>query len=264
MTMDGNVQPATTSVVEPVAPVVNTVQPIVPTQPSADEILNQKIAEAVAKVVGEQTEKAKREIQSIKDKSVAEVAAAQRRARLAETTLDSTRQKIAEDDPTLAEKLELVALRAEKGGRMTLEQEDEQRRQQETFHVQFVTGLQETVSEMGIDPADKKIDWAEDATNYLEIQKRVMKSVAKIKKEQDLTNAASVDAKIKAAIAQVKKDLGADEANSVNTAPSGGVSGTGIPTDMKQFRTWVASLSQTDYEKRKPEIDKLLEEGKIK
>jgi len=41
-------------------------------------------------------------------------------------------------------------------------------------------------------------------------------------------------------------------------------SGGGIPTNMEKFRQWVADMPQDEYEKRKPEIDKALEEGKIK
>ena len=38
----------------------------------------------------------------------------------------------------------------------------------------------------------------------------------------------------------------------------------GIPTNMEQFRTWVAGLSQDEFEKRSTEINKMKREGKIK
>lgn len=44
----------------------------------------------------------------------------------------------------------------------------------------------------------------------------------------------------------------------------GGKGGGGIPTDMGQFRKWVANLSQREFEKRSTEINEMMREGKIK
>lgn len=38
----------------------------------------------------------------------------------------------------------------------------------------------------------------------------------------------------------------------------------GIPTKMEQFRTWVAGLSQEEFEERSADINKMMKEGKIK
>jgi len=40
--------------------------------------------------------------------------------------------------------------------------------------------------------------------------------------------------------------------------------GTGIPTKMTQFKSWIAGLSQSEYEKVAPEVNKMMREGKIK
>ncbi len=38
----------------------------------------------------------------------------------------------------------------------------------------------------------------------------------------------------------------------------------GIPTNKEQFEKWVANLSQSEFEERSPEINKMMREGKIK
>ena len=38
----------------------------------------------------------------------------------------------------------------------------------------------------------------------------------------------------------------------------------GIPTNIETFRKWIADMSQEEYEKRAPEINKMMKEGKIK
>lgn len=48
-----------------------------------------------------------------------------------------------------------------------------------------------------------------------------------------------------------------------DSSKTSGVSG-GIPTKMEQFRTWVAGLSQSEFEERSAEINKMMKEGKIK
>lgn len=48
-----------------------------------------------------------------------------------------------------------------------------------------------------------------------------------------------------------------------DSTKTGGGSG-GIPTDMEKFRTWVAGLSQEEFEERSKEINKMMKEGKIK
>ncbi len=40
--------------------------------------------------------------------------------------------------------------------------------------------------------------------------------------------------------------------------------GTGIPTRIAEFRVWIENMSQEEYEKRRPEIEKAQAEGKIK
>jgi len=228
-----------------------------PVQPSPEDAkIQELVAKAVAVEIAKQSEAAKREIQSVKDRARAEVEAAQRRARLAETTSTTVMQQLKEADPDSMTRLELARLKAEEAERQRLEHEDAAKRAQAEFHQQFHSGLVDVVTEMGYDPTDKRIDWAEDAPNYLEAQKRVLKSVAKMKRETDK----SIDLKIKEEVSKTRKELGLD---SVDTT-TGSVTTDGIPTSLPKFRAWVDNLPSAEYAKLKPKIQQMLDEGKIK
>ena len=89
-------------------------------EPSAPEDLDKLIREKVSEAITQETEKSKREIQSVKDKSRREVETAVRRARTAETALGATEKYLKDADPDLAKELELARLRAEKEGTKSL------------------------------------------------------------------------------------------------------------------------------------------------
>ncbi len=252
---------------EPASPVVpvSTTEPSAPETPSPEEVLNQKISEAVSKALAVETEKSRREIQSAKDKAMAEVAAIQRRARMAEDTTGAIRARIQSLDPETAKELELTELRERERQRVSMEQEGQAAQYQaqvvQRFHdnmTQFVTGL-------GVNPTDQRIDWANDAPDLLTAQQRILDSVAKIQKEKEKASIDEIDKKIKEAEKRIKKDLGVGEdVNSVSTQMSGGISGSGIPTDKTRFGTWVNSLSIDEYAKLKPKIDEMLAKEQIK
>lgn len=235
--------------------------------PTPDEIINQKIAEAVKVALASETEKSRRELQSVKDKSIAEVVAAQRRAKIAETQNGAIQKHLQTLDPDTAKELELAQFRAEREGRLSVEQEDAVKFQKAEFNTQFYNDLNQFVQNIGVNPTDSRIDWAGDATtsgDYLSAQKRVLDSVAKIQKENAKTLEMSIEAKIKESEKRIKKDLGVDEVNSVTTQMAGGVSGSGIPTDRTKLGAWVRDLPSAEYNKLRPEIEKMMAEGKIK
>jgi len=156
-----------------------SVEPNLEAQAQIDTLIQQKVAEAMSQA----TEQAKRELQSIKDKSRAEIETAARRARLAEGTLGAVKTQLQGIDPDMAKEIELAELRAKEQGRSTLEQEEAAVRGQAEFHQKFLDNLSEVVTSMGIDPSDKRIDWAQDAPDYLIAQRRVLDSAQKIQKE---------------------------------------------------------------------------------
>lgn len=259
------------------APVVQTTEPvpegqvstpvttIVTPEPSAEErmttLISQKVAEEVAKAI----ELARREIQSAKDKATAEVQSLQRRARLAETTLTATQKQIQGLDPETQRELELAQLRAEREGRLSLEQEEQQARYQVEIVNRFHTQMTQFVTGLGVDPTDKRIDWAADDSNLLGKQGRILESVTKIQKENAKTAESVLEQKIKEAELRIKRDLGYNEANSVSTAASLGAVSEGIPTDMAKFREWIATVPQKEYEtKYAAKVKEMMQQGKIK
>ena len=265
MTMEPNASTQEqVSTTEQVSPVVVPPEVVTPPAPTPEEILNQKIAEAVSKAVALETEKARRELQSVKDKSIAEVSAAQRRAKLAESTLGATRAHIQTLDPEVGKEMELAELRAKEAGRMTMEQEEQMAQYQATVVRQFHDNMTQFITGLGVDPADQRIDWAGDAPDLLTAQRRILDSVTKVQKAKEKASTDEVDRKIADAIKRVKKDLGAEEANSVTTQMSGGISGSGIPTDRGRLGDFIDKLSTDEYVKLKPTIDKMMAEGKIK
>ncbi len=258
-------EPTSQITVESVSPVVTSPEQVVkPPEPTPEEILNQKISEAVSKALATETEKSRRELQSAKDKALAEVQTAQRRARLAETTLGATQKHLETLDPETAKEFELARLRAESSGRQSLEQEEQAAQYQmavvQKFHenmTQFITGL-------GVDPNDKRVDWASDAPDLLTAQQRILDSVARIQKENVKSTELELDKKIKEAEVRIKKELGYVENNSVSTTASLGASSDGIPTDLSKFKEWVATLSQKEYESKSAKIKEMMQAGKIK
>ncbi len=230
-------------------------------EPTPEEKIAKLISEKVAEEITKQTEASKREIQSVKDKAKAEVESAQRRARLAEGIDVATQTHMKELDPETLKDFELARLRAESQGRLSLEQEDQARRQQESYGKALSDSLHDHLGGLGIDPNDERIDWAEDSADYVSGRRRFDTSVAKIIKEKESASRESV---VKEITAKIKADLGVEDANSVETTVSGGVSKSGIPTDIIKFQKWVDELPQEEYEKLKPEVDKMMAEGKIK
>lgn len=239
-------------------------------QPTPEEILNQKIADAVTKALAEGNEKsrqdremAKREIQSAKDVALD----AQRRAKLAETALGAARTHLQSVDPDAGEKLELVELRAREQSRLAVEQEEQTTQQatqyQATIVQRFHDDMTQFVTGIGINPSDQRIDWATDAPDLLTRQKRILDSVTKVQKENVKAQELSIDKKFKEATERMRKELGGEDVNSVETL-TGGVSVDGIPTDITRFRKWVADLPQAEYEKNASKINQMMREGKIK
>ena len=264
-------QPSTTEIVqspvEPTKPNEVSTEPVAVQPAPPEKSLDEKIADAVAKALAVETEKSRREIQSAKDRAMAELQgrqSAERRARLAENTQSAVTKHLQSLDPDVAKEFELAQLRAEREGRMTLEQEEQMRQQQTDFHSRFQSGLTTYAQSVGVDVKDARLDWNIDPADYLGSQQRFLSSVAKIQNDKVKSLEASIDTKIKESEKRIKKDLGVDEVNSVSTQMSGGVSAKGIPTDMTKFRAWVRDLPEKEYKALKTDIDSMLAKGQIK
>lgn len=145
--------------------------------------------------------------QSVADKSNFEIEKALKRANLAESTLQGI---IPELDEDTRNKLELQRLRGQAAQYQTKEQQEEAKRQYDEFHQTFETQMSEFITETGIDPSDKRIDWAKDAKDAFEMQKRIHSSVTKIMKENTKAADDKRSQDLKDLEAKLRKDLGLD------------------------------------------------------
>ena len=189
--------------------------------PEAETPQPQPLSEAqearVAQLVAEQMEAAKetgrREMQGKKDREVAD---AQRRARFAEDSLGRVRGKYSELDPEARQTLQNEDLQAEVNFYRTREAQESQERQATAFTQTLNASLLAHLEDLGIDSHDKRIDWANDATDFVQGQTRFNKSVAKIVKEDKSKVHKDADEKL----AKERKEQGLD---SVDTSiPVGG------------------------------------------
>lgn len=244
MIMDNQivVQPGTVPPEGTVSPTV-----VVPLEPTPEEKMARLIEDKVAEAVARSTELARREIQSAKDRATAEVQTALRRATVAERTLSSAHTVVQGLDPDVARAMELAELRAKEDGRQAMEQEEAATRQQLEFHQQFQSNLTQFVTGLGIDPADKRIDWAGDAPNYLNAQQRVLDSVSKIQKENIQTMQSSLEKRLKEVEGKVQQV--SNEANSVNTATSGGVVTGSDEEFIKNFASGDIPMTKTNLDR---------------
>ena len=218
------VQQEPVPIVEPVSPTAETEQKVEVKPAETPALTAEQVRQMIAEAVGTAKESGKRELQSQQDRNKMELARTERRARIAETRLGAARTQVRGLDPDLADKMELAELRAGQQGQTTLEQEEQMAQYQtevvQKFHAQmnqFVTGL-------GVDPKDPKIDWAEDATDLLQKQQRILDSVTGIQKgniQAMQTVQKSLEERLKALEVKAKAEM--TEANSVETSTSIGV-----------------------------------------
>lgn len=208
--------------------------------------------EDVQRMIAEQTETAKREIQSAKDKATAEVAAARGGQRFAEDTLAGYQTGLGTLDP---EQAELIRLRAESTAHKRGDAAEAQRQQLATFDKSFTANMSQFITSAGLDSNDKRIDWAEDVSgDYLAKQQRILASVTKAQKEDAKTADDKRSQEFKDMEDRLRKDLGID---SVDTSLAPG-EGTTVS------RKALADMSLADYRKNKEKIDAAYKAGRIK
>jgi hypothetical protein len=121
-----------------------------------------------------------------------------------------------------------------------------------------MAGINESLQEMGVPLDHKDLDWGEGSKTYAELQKRILKSAAKIKKSQD----ADVK-KLQDENAKLKRQL-AGEVDSVETSIGVGVSLNGIPSNMAAFKKWYKGLTPAEAKAKEKEINAALDSGRIK
>ena len=178
-------------------------------QPLTEERVAQLIADAVKGKSGE----IERHFQSVSDKRVAQ---AEFRARQAEARHAAMASTLKGMRPEQVDKLRLADLDARDRFNAALEEEERQRQAVTTFDQSFNESITEHIKSLDIDPTDKRIDWAKDSSDYVEKQRRILASTAKISKENLPKKMSEIEKGIEA---RLRKELGLD---SVDTGASSG------------------------------------------
>lgn len=248
-----NVPTETASEEGVVSPEVETPAEEKPEEPQPEE--QPLTREEMKRLIAEESEKARelgrREMQGIKDK---EVAQALKRAKYAEDISANMEAGYREIDPQAAELARLRGLEKYHLG----DQQRQQLEQQVAASKQvFYESMAQSITEMGVDTDDKRIDWAADAPDPATAQRRILSSVGKIQREEAKAEKGRIEQQLKDAEAKIRKDLGLD---SVETATSAGVGG--LPFQLTNEA--IGKLSYEEYKKYEKQIDEAQQKGLIK
>ena len=248
MTQDilDDVQQEQVSVEKPVSP-AEEVKETTTAQALTEERVQELIAQATIKAVEVAKEAGKRELQSAQDRNKAELARMEKRARTAESTLTAARTQVQNIDPEVAKEMELAELRAEKQARTTEEQQDVLSQQQSSQAKAVQESLNAYLGELKIDPKDARLDWADDAKDYISGRTRFDASVAKIITEERQTVEGSLAERLKALEAKII--AGETEANSVNTAASVGVTEGSDEDFVKKFASYEIPMTKANVDR---------------
>lgn len=237
-----SVQQVTEQQVSTQEPTASTTQAPTGAEPLTAEAVQKMIAAETARVLAEAKEAGRRELQSQQDRNRAEALKLAQRARTAETSLSAVKSRLSELDPETAKDLELSELRAQRGMWSQAEQEEQIRQQQAEFQNQFRQRQTQYIQSLGLDPGDKRIDWADDAANYLDAMTRTLNSVAQLQKEQVQTVKAGLEKRL-SELQEGMKKLNID-VNSVSTTASQGA-GPGSDADfLSKFADGTLPLSK--------------------
>lgn len=229
-------------------------------KPVVDDI-EKKISDAVAKA----QEKAQREIQSVKDKAIAEIATVKRES---EVYANKIKAKVIAVNPEMEEALQLAQYQAREEAQKEAMTQAQMTAAQKAAADEAHEALVQTLKDAGIDENDPNVDWGTGSKSYGEGLKRFQKSIVNILKTRDSAKEQGFQtqmAQMKTEIeTKIRGELGLQTVNPSLSGATVPVSSSTIPTNMAEFKQWVADLPQVEYEKRATEIRKMLDEGKIK
>lgn len=192
-------------------------------QPLTEERVQQLIAEATTKALAQGEERGKRDMQGVKDR---EVATANRATRLAEQRATIAGESLSGLDEESRKDVELAQLRKERSIYADAEREDQAIKAQEKYAEQLISSINEHIKELGIEPEDKRLDWAPgEQINPVEGRRRLDASVAKILKEEEGKRMTSFQEELKkdfaAMKAELRKDMGLESHDTGESAGGG-------------------------------------------
>ncbi len=191
-----------------------------------EERVQQLISEATTKAVGEAKEAGRRELQGSQDRN----RNVEKRARLAESRVKGFEASLSGLDEETQKDIELARYREQDKYYQSTAKEETQQQQEATSVQQMNDSLLEEVRSWGIEPDDKRIDYASNASDYFTGRKRFTDSLQKIVREEQKKTDDEQKGKFKNLESTLRKDLGLD---SVDTTAGGG-SGSDSDADFKK------------------------------
>lgn len=194
-----------------------------------EERVQQLIAEATATAVAEAKEAGRRNLQSEQDRNKN----VETRARLAESRAKGYEAGLSGLDDETRKDIELARYRETEKTSQSIAQEEAQRQQGEAYIQQMNNSLLEEVKSWGIEPDDKRIDFASGATDYFTGRKRFSDSLQKIVRDDQKKAEEKQGEDFKNLESKLRKDLGLD---SVDTTAGGG----GSDSDATFKKAWGA------------------------
>lgn len=181
-----------------------------------EERVQQLITEATATAVAKAEEAGRRNLQSEQDRN----RNVDRRARLAESRVKSIETSLSGLDEDTQKDIELARYREQDKFYQSSAQEEAQREKEKAYFQQMNDSLMEEVKSWGVEPDDKRIDFASDAPDYFTGRKRFTDSLQKIVRENQRVADEEQVQKFKDLEKGLRKDLGLDSVDT--TAGSGG------------------------------------------
>ena len=179
-----------------------------------EERVQQLIAEATTTAVAKAEEAGRRNLQSEQDRN----RNTDRRAKFAESKASAYETSFKGLDEDTQRDIELARLREESKFNQSTAQEETQKQQQAAYYQQMNDSLSEEVRSWGIEPDDKRIDFASDAPDYFTGRKRFSDSLQKIVRENQKKTEEKQGQDFKDLESKLRKDLGID---SVDTTAGG-------------------------------------------
>ena len=195
-------------------------------QPFSEE-QEARMQQLMAQATSTAKEEGRREMQGTKDREVAE---ANRKTRLAQNEVASYKTGFDGLDEETRKDAELARYREQDKYHQFNAQEEEQRGQQVAQIQQMNDSITEEVKTWGIEPNDKRIDYASDAPDYFTGRKRFTDSLQKIVREKQTKTDGEQKEKFNNLETKLRKDLGLD---SVDTTAGGG-GGSDSDADFKK------------------------------
>jgi len=192
-----------------------------------EERVQQLIAEATKKAVDEARDAGRRELQSEQDRN----RNAERKVRLAESKVSAYETSFKGLDEDTQRDIELARYREQDKYYQSSAQEEAQKQQQAAYYQQMNDSLVEEIKSWGIEPEDKRIDYASNAPDYFTGRKRFSDSLQKIVRDNQKKAEEKQGEDFKNLESKLRKDLGLDSVNTIVGSGGGGNSDADFKRD---------------------------------